>query len=120
MGKHPCAARKVKAAAGDGAREALAAMLTDQAALRVLCEADPEAAVRTFFRLPLKMQRPVLLVVAGLPGGCAGVAALLSVMSPVQACPCAPHPSLELVPCSCPCMPADAHTQKATAPGEAL
>lgn len=64
-------------------------MLTEQAALRVICEPDPESAVRCFFRLPPKMHRPVLLVVAGLPGGCAGVASLLSVMSPVQACQCA-------------------------------
>lgn len=96
MQQHACAGRKTPVkAAGESTREALVAMLTDQAALRVLCEADPEAAVRIFFRLPPRMQRPVLLVVAGLPGGCAGVAALLSVMSPVQACRCAlatPHP----------------------------
>nr|CAG9553000.1 UM005_0337.1 [Ulva compressa] len=80
-------ASKSGAAAGPGSTgDMLAAVLVEQAAVRVLCEPDPEAAVRAFFRLPSKMQRPVLLVVAGLPSGCAGVAALLSVMSPIQAC----------------------------------
>ena len=81
-----------KSVAGGTPEDLLAAMLAEQAALRVLCTPDPEAAVRAFFRLPPKMQRPVLLIVAGLAGGCASVAALLSVMSPVQACRCAPTP----------------------------
>lgn len=54
--------------------------------MRVLQEHDPERAVQIFFRLQDKMLQATLLVLGSLPGGANCIAALLAVMSPVQAC----------------------------------
>jgi hypothetical protein len=56
--------------------------------MRVLAEHNPDAAVSAFFRLPSSMLRATLLVLAALPCGARAPAALLSAMSPVQACRC--------------------------------
>jgi hypothetical protein len=75
-------------AAEGGTRDGLLQMLAERAAMRVLAEHNPDAAVSAFFRLPSSMLRATLLVLAALPCGARAPAALLSAMSPVQACRC--------------------------------
>jgi hypothetical protein len=68
--------------------QAVAQLMAEKLAIRVLQEKDPERAVEMLFRLQDKMLNACLLVLGSLPGGPQCVAALLTVMSPVQACRC--------------------------------
>jgi hypothetical protein len=68
--------------------EEVAQLRAEQAAIRVLQEQDPETAVETLFRLHDSMLHACLLVLGSLPGGPQSIAALLTAMSPVQACRC--------------------------------
>lgn len=81
-------AKKSKSESGEMTPEAVAQMMTEKVAVRVLQEQNPEVVVETFFRLQDKMLHATLLVLGTLPGGAKCIAALLTVMSPVQACRC--------------------------------
>lgn len=64
-------------------------LMAEKAAVRILQEENPETAVETFFRLQDKLLHATMLVLGSLPGGAKCISALLTVMSPVQACRCA-------------------------------